>query len=102
VSVSQVCGLINSLKYCGAVLEDWGEQLFFLQLRQAELAIGDSDDYALADAPSAPPADADADVDSSTVFDGTPHPRRATSFHVTHSPPCAVSCRVVFRCGGAL
>jgi hypothetical protein len=63
--VEQVCALVNSLKYCEAVLKDWGEQLFFLQLRQGELAIGESDDYSLADARQ------ESDDTHGAVFDGT-------------------------------
>jgi hypothetical protein len=89
-STSQVCGLINSLKYCGAVLKDWGEQLFFLELRRAELTIGDSGDYALADAPSQPLDDmeSNADVDSSTVFDGA-SPSSSSPQRIHHSRVCA-------------
>jgi len=62
----QVCGLINSLNYCEAVVKDWGEQLFFIQLRQGEILVGDSEDYARADAE---PTQECADPND-TVFDG--------------------------------
>lgn len=58
---------MNSLKYCGAVLKDWSEQPFFLELRQGELMIGVSDDYSLADVEFTSESDAEG-----TVFDGTP------------------------------
>lgn len=78
----QVCGLINSLKYCGAVLKDWGDQLFFLGLRQGEVMIGDSGDYSLADTESSFAQDTQG-----TVFDGKTswtfaYPR-VTDFHWT-------------------